>query len=234
MNGSCQVVEVDDDEYAKLIRRMNPPRVVIDNDACDGATVISVDSVNKHGILLEVVQVLTDLNLVITKAYISSDGSWFMDVFNVNDKDGNKIWDEEIRHPYIVQLFEVMATKTKIYFVMEYVRGGELFSRVAKGRLREDTARRYFQQLISAVAFCHARGVFHRDLKPENLLVDENGDLKVSDFGLSAVAEQSRGGDGLLHTLCGTPAYVARKCCRGGATTAPRSTFGPAASSSSC
>ncbi|CAL9166106.1 unnamed protein product [Musa hybrid cultivar] len=114
-----------------------------------------------------------------------------------------------VRHPYIVELFEVMATKTKIYFVMEYVRGGELFSRVAKGRLREDTARRYFQQLISAVAFCHARGVFHRDLKPENLLVDENGDLKVSDFGLSAVAEQSRGGDGLLHTFCGTPAYVA-------------------------
>ncbi|KAG6535402.1 CBL-interacting protein kinase 19-like [Zingiber officinale] len=114
-----------------------------------------------------------------------------------------------VRHPYIVQLFEVMATKTKIYFVMEYVRGGELFSRVSKGRLREDAARRYFQQLVSAVAFCHARGVFHRDLKPENLLVDENGDLKVSDFGLSAVAEQSRGGDGLLHTFCGTPAYVA-------------------------
>ncbi|KAG6502390.1 CBL-interacting protein kinase 19-like [Zingiber officinale] len=114
-----------------------------------------------------------------------------------------------VRHPYIVQLLEVMATRSKIYFVMEYVRGGELFARVAKGRLKEDTARRYFQQLISAVAFCHARGVFHRDLKPENLLVDENGDMKVSDFGLSAVADQSRGGDGLLHTLCGTPAYVA-------------------------
>ncbi|WOK91496.1 CBL-interacting protein kinase 19-like [Canna indica] len=113
-----------------------------------------------------------------------------------------------VRHPYIVELFEVMATKTKIYFVMEYVRGGELFSRVSKGRLLEDTGRRYFQQLISAVAFCHARGVFHRDLKPENLLVDENGDLKVSDFGLSAVAEQMRG-DGLFHTFCGTPAYVA-------------------------
>ncbi|CAL9192838.1 ACT domain-containing protein ACR6-like [Musa acuminata AAA Group] len=96
MTGSCQVVDVDDDEYAKLVRRMNPPRVVIDNDACDHATVIRVDSVNKHGILLEVVQVLTDLNLVITKAYISSDGSWFMDVFNVTDRDGNKIWDEEI------------------------------------------------------------------------------------------------------------------------------------------
>ncbi|KAJ6367868.1 hypothetical protein OIU78_000439 [Salix suchowensis] len=101
-----------------------------------------------------------------------------------------------------------MATKAKIYFVMEYVRGGELFNKVAKGRLKEDVARKYFQQLISAVSFCHARGVFHRDLKPENLLLDENGNLKVSDFGLSAVADQIRQ-DGLFHTFCGTPAYVA-------------------------
>ncbi|XP_068665585.1 CBL-interacting serine/threonine-protein kinase 12-like [Aristolochia californica] len=113
-----------------------------------------------------------------------------------------------VRHPNIVRLFEVMATKSKIYFVMEFVKGGELFNRVAKGRLREETARKYFQQLISAVAFCHARGVYHRDLKPENLLLDENGDLKVSDFGLSAVSDQIRQ-DGLFHTFCGTPAYVA-------------------------
>ncbi|XP_010549409.1 PREDICTED: CBL-interacting serine/threonine-protein kinase 18 [Tarenaya hassleriana] len=113
-----------------------------------------------------------------------------------------------VRHPNIVHLFEVMATKTKIYFVMEYVRGGELFSKVAKGRLPEQTARRYFQQLISAVSFCHSRGVYHRDLKPENLLLDEKGNLKVSDFGLSAVAEQLRQ-DGLCHTFCGTPAYLA-------------------------
>jgi 5'-AMP-activated protein kinase catalytic alpha subunit len=113
-----------------------------------------------------------------------------------------------VRHPNIVQLFEVMATKAKIYFVMEYVRGGELFNKVAKGRLKEEVARRYFQQLISAVSFCHARGVFHRDLKPENLLLDENGNLKVSDFGLSAVPDQIRQ-DGLFHTFCGTPAYVA-------------------------
>ncbi|MCL7023555.1 hypothetical protein MKW94_002488 [Papaver nudicaule] len=112
-----------------------------------------------------------------------------------------------VRHPNIVQLFEVMATKKKIYFVMEYVRGGELFKKVAKGRLKEEIARKYFQQLISAVSFCHHRGVFHRDLKPENLLLDENGDLKVSDFGLSTVSDQMK--DGLFHTFCGTPAYVA-------------------------
>uniref|UniRef100_A0A1J3FF33 non-specific serine/threonine protein kinase n=1 Tax=Noccaea caerulescens TaxID=107243 RepID=A0A1J3FF33_NOCCA len=113
-----------------------------------------------------------------------------------------------VRHPNIVQLFEVMATKSKIYFVMEYVRGGELFNKVAKGRLKEEIARKYFQQLISAVSFCHFRGVYHRDLKPENLLLDEKGNLKVSDFGLSAVSDQIRQ-DGLFHTFCGTPAYVA-------------------------
>ena len=113
-----------------------------------------------------------------------------------------------LQHPHIVKLYEVLATKTKIYFVMEFVKGGELFAKVAKGRFSEDLSRRYFQQLISAVGYCHSRGVFHRDLKPENLLVDENGCLKVSDFGLSAVRDQIRF-DGLLHTLCGTPAYVA-------------------------
>ncbi|KAJ6803963.1 putative CBL-interacting protein kinase 6 [Iris pallida] len=110
-----------------------------------------------------------------------------------------------VTHPNIVELHEVMATRSKIYFAMELVRGGELFSRIARhGRLREDPARRYFRQLLSAVAFCHARGVYHRDLKPENLLLDDRGNLKVADFGLSAFA-----GPDLLRTACGTPAYVA-------------------------
>ncbi|XP_010558402.1 PREDICTED: CBL-interacting serine/threonine-protein kinase 14-like [Tarenaya hassleriana] len=113
-----------------------------------------------------------------------------------------------LRHPHIVRLFEVLATKTKIYFVMEFAKGGELFAKISKGRFSEDLSRRYFQQLISAVGYCHSRGVFHRDLKPENLLLDEKLDLKVSDFGLSAVNDQIRP-DGLLYTLCGTPAYVA-------------------------
>ncbi|KAJ0258790.1 CBL-interacting serine/threonine-protein kinase 22 [Hirschfeldia incana] len=113
-----------------------------------------------------------------------------------------------LRHPHIVLLSEVLATKTKIYFVMELAKGGELFSRVSSNRFTEGLSRKYFRQLISAVRYCHARGVYHRDLKPENLLLDENRDLKVSDFGLSAMKEQIKS-DGMLHTLCGTPAYVA-------------------------
>ncbi|KAE8689541.1 CBL-interacting serine/threonine-protein kinase 10 [Hibiscus syriacus] len=113
-----------------------------------------------------------------------------------------------VKHPNILELYEVLASKNKIYFVIEYANGGELFNKVANGKLREDIARKYFQQLISAVDFCHSRGVYHRDLKPENLLLDENGTLKVSDFGLSALAVNKHP-DGLLHTTCGTPAYVA-------------------------
>ncbi|XP_078162435.1 CBL-interacting protein kinase 23-like isoform X5 [Carex rostrata] len=114
-----------------------------------------------------------------------------------------------IKHPNVIHMYEVMASKTKIYIVMELVTGGELFDKIAsRGKLKEDEARKYFQQLIDAVDYCHSRGVYHRDLKPENLLLDSRGVLKVSDFGLSALHQQVRE-DGLLHTTCGTPNYVA-------------------------
>ncbi|KHN15895.1 CBL-interacting serine/threonine-protein kinase 9 [Glycine soja] len=129
----------------------------------------------------------------------------------------------EFRMPKEIKLNKVMASKTKIYIVLELVNGGELFNIyiyiyiflyffsligiVAKnGKLKEDEARRYFHQLINAVDYCHSRGVYHRDLKPENLLLDSNGVLKVTDFGLSTYAQQE---DELLRTACGTPNYVA-------------------------
>uniref|UniRef100_A0A0E0ES93 non-specific serine/threonine protein kinase n=1 Tax=Oryza meridionalis TaxID=40149 RepID=A0A0E0ES93_9ORYZ len=118
-----------------------------------------------------------------------------------------------VRHPNVVGIREVLASRARVFVVMEYARGGELFAKVARGRLTEEHARRYFQQLVAAVGFCHGRGVAHRDLKPENLLLDEEGRLKVTDFGLAALPEQLRQ-DGLLHTQCGTPAYVAPEVLR--------------------
>ncbi|KAJ8506182.1 hypothetical protein OPV22_007068 [Ensete ventricosum] len=82
------------DEYQKLVNRMmNTPRVVIDNAVCATATVVRVNSARKRGMLLEAVQVLTDLDLIIQKGYISSDGRWFMDVFHVVDDRGRKLLD---------------------------------------------------------------------------------------------------------------------------------------------
>ncbi|KAG6424174.1 hypothetical protein SASPL_114587 [Salvia splendens] len=102
---------------------------------------------------------------------------------------------------------QVLASQSKIYIVLEFVTGGELFDKIVHhGRLSENESRRYFQQLIDVVSHCHSKGVYHRDLKPENLLLDSQGKLKVSDFGLSALPQK---GVDILHTTCGTPNYVA-------------------------
>ncbi|XP_021822070.1 CBL-interacting serine/threonine-protein kinase 4-like [Prunus avium] len=111
-------------------------------------------------------------------------------------------------HPNILKIHEVLATKSKIYLVVELATGGELFAKISRhGKLPESLSRRYFQQLVSALHFCHQNGVAHRDVKPQNLLLDKNGNLKVSDFGLSALPDQLK--NGLLQTACGTPAYTA-------------------------
>ncbi|CAL9757260.1 unnamed protein product [Musa acuminata subsp. burmannicoides] len=84
-------------EYEKLVIKMDTPRVVIDNAVCATATLVKVDSASrKHGVLLEAIQVLTDLNLSVKKAYISSDGRWFMDVFHVTDQFGHKLTDDSV------------------------------------------------------------------------------------------------------------------------------------------
>lgn len=120
-----------------------------------------------------------------------------------------------VKHPNVLRLYEVLATKTKIYLILEYAKGGELFPKILKkGAINYNQARQYFQQLVSALDFCHKKGVYHRDLKPENLLLDENGVLKIADFGLSTFIESHRSNN-MLQTMCGTPMYVAPDVLRG-------------------
>ncbi|KAL8168327.1 hypothetical protein V2J09_009826 [Rumex salicifolius] len=101
-------------ELESLFERVYPPRVCVDNDAHEDCTVVKVDSVNKRGILLEMVQVLTDLKLVISKSYICSDGGWFMDVFHVTDQNGNKVTDDSIIH-YTQEALGATRSKSKNY-----------------------------------------------------------------------------------------------------------------------
>lgn len=120
-----------------------------------------------------------------------------------------------INHHHVVSVKDVFATSAKIFIVLEFVGGGELFDKIAnEGRLSEDKARFYFKQLAEGLEHCHDRGICHRDLKPENLLLDTDGNLKISDFGFSTLSIGDPDGDGgaraeLLHTTCGTPNYVA-------------------------
>ncbi|KAF8652241.1 hypothetical protein HU200_062877 [Digitaria exilis] len=121
-----------------------------------------------------------------------------------------------VKHPNVVRIDEVLGSKTKIYIVLEYATDGGLFETIVKyGRVPECDARRYFQQLINAVDYCHSRGVYHRNIKHKKLLLDSNGDLKVLGFGLSALSQQVKE-DGLLHTTCGRPHFVAPEVNEGG------------------
>ncbi|PRQ48236.1 putative protein kinase CAMK-CAMKL-CHK1 family [Rosa chinensis] len=114
-----------------------------------------------------------------------------------------------LKHPNVVRLHEIVASKTQICMVLEYVEGGDLFDKIRhNGRVTEAKGRKLFQQLIDGVSYCHNKGVYHRDLKLENILLDEEGNIKICDFGLSALPQHLKK-DGLLHTICGTPNYVA-------------------------
>lgn len=118
-----------------------------------------------------------------------------------------------IAHPNIVNLQDVFYSKHNLYLVLELATGGDVFDLLSPeegsgeegGPLNEADCRKYFQQLICAVEYCHSKGIAHRDIKPENLLLDANKNLKICDFGLSTL--KSNGGP--TQTQCGTPNYVA-------------------------
>ena len=115
-------------------------------------------------------------------------------------------------HPHIIRLYEVIDTPTDIFVVMEYVSEGELFDYIVeKGRLSEDDGRKFFQQIVSGVDYCHRHMVVHRDLKPENLLLDSDFNVKIADFGLSNMMRDGN----FLKTSCGSPNYAAPEVISG-------------------
>ena len=117
-----------------------------------------------------------------------------------------------IRHPYIIQLFEIIETPKQLFLIMEYVSGGELFDFIVKKqKLTEQESCKYFQQIICGVEYLHELGIVHRDLKPENLLLDYQNNLKLVDFGLSNTYKQGE----TLKTACGSPCYAAPEMIEG-------------------
>lgn len=121
---------------------------------------------------------------------------------------------KDLHHQSIAQLLLFHETKDQYYLVLEHAPGGELFDYiVSRQRCKEDEARRFFRQIISAVAYCHERGIAHRDLKPENLLLDKQMNIKLIDFGLIARPADIKAD--LLKTCCGSAAYAAPELIRG-------------------
>lgn len=117
-----------------------------------------------------------------------------------------------VRHPTIVQLYEIIETEKELYLIMEYARGGELFEYiVSRKRVREKDAAKFLHQILSGVEYLHKLGICHRDLKPENLLMDDFNNIKIVDFGLSNTFKEGQS----LQTACGSPCYAAPEMVAG-------------------
>ena len=117
-----------------------------------------------------------------------------------------------IRHPNIIQLYEIIETPKQLYLIMEYASGGELFEYiVSHTRVKELEACLFFQQIIAGVEYITKLNIVHRDLKPENLLLDHKKQIKIVDFGLSNTYRPGQ----LLKTACGSPCYAAPEMIAG-------------------
>jgi serine/threonine protein kinase len=109
-----------------------------------------------------------------------------------------------IEHPFIVNLLATFQDEKRLFMLLEYVNGGELFSHLRKeGRLPNDHSRFYAGEIVLAFDYLHQQFIIYRDLKPENLLIDSDGHIKVTDFGFAKKVEDR------TWTLCGTPEYLA-------------------------
>lgn len=117
-----------------------------------------------------------------------------------------------VRHPNIIQLYEVIETSKYFFFVMEVAEKGELSGYIeSRGRLLEDEACKFFHQLISVIKYLHSMGCAHRDVKPSNILIDWEYNIKVIDFGLGNLYDDEE----KLKTACGSPCYAAPEIISG-------------------
>jgi len=117
-----------------------------------------------------------------------------------------------VRHPNVIQLYEIIETSRQLFLIMEYASGGELFDYIVKRKkLQEEEACRFMQMIISGVEYIHKVRICHRDLKPENLLLDDQNNIKIVDFGLSNMYNDGE----TLKTACGSPCYAAPEMIAG-------------------
>jgi len=114
---------------------------------------------------------------------------------------------ESMEHPFIVNLAYAFQTPTKLYLVLEYCAGGELFFHLSRaGKFSESRAKFYTIEIMLALGYIHGNDVIYRDLKPENLLLNHEGHVKITDFGLS---KEGISDNVSAQTMCGTPEYLA-------------------------
>lgn len=119
---------------------------------------------------------------------------------------------KNLNHPFLVGLRYSFQSKDKLYFVLDYVNGGELFFHLQKERyFSESRAKFYAAEITSALGYLHSENIVYRDLKPENILLDAEGHIVLTDFGL---CKDNLSGRQTTNTFCGTPEYLAPEVLR--------------------
>ena len=114
---------------------------------------------------------------------------------------------EKLNHPFIVKLIYAFQDKEKLYFITEFMQGGELFFHLRRNpQYKEKSVKFYMSEILLAIDYMHKNNFIYRDLKPENILIDKYGHIKLTDFGLSKLLDEE---EQKTYTLCGTAEYLA-------------------------
>lgn len=119
---------------------------------------------------------------------------------------------EHVNHPFLVGLAYAFQTSNKLYFIMQFMRGGELFQHLSNAKkFSEKQAKFYAMQIALGLGHLHSKDFIYRDLKLENVLMDDNGNVSLTDFGMAKIVRDGE----IARTFCGTAEYLAPEVLEG-------------------
>ncbi|WUR04795.1 serine/threonine-protein kinase [Vairimorpha necatrix] len=188
--------EIDDNEYVENEHLAYYKILKLLGTGSSSKVVLTVNTINNEQVAIKIIKRKS------SHEFKKSDSRIFREI----------VMSTLINHPYIVRLKDFLFSKSYYFLIFEYVNGKQLYDLIVdEGFLQEKVARRYFRQIVSAISYIHNNSIVHRDLKIENILLDENDNIKIIDFGLSNFYDNKM----LLNTFCGSLYFAAPELLKG-------------------
>ncbi|OLY80522.1 RAC-beta serine/threonine-protein kinase A [Smittium mucronatum] len=212
INTKIQTLDADCDELASSIQKMDlSPKVSLDN-----FQVMKLIGTGGYGKVYLVKNKKTKRHYAMKALH---KANILLHERQINFAKTERLILELVKHPFIVSLYYAFQSKSRLYLIMDYVNGEELFFHMSKERIfSEHQASFYSAEIVMALSHLHSLGIIYRDLKPENILLSSDGHLKLTDFGLSKLQLKLNSDDFdhedsshtfKTNTFCGTPSYMA-------------------------
>jgi len=191
--------------YDRLIAKLEEPLVLQEVATCKRIGFYEVKEKLGEGAFAKVLSAVH--SLVKTKVAIKMVEKKKMDEKSTELLAHEISCMEKLAHPHIIRLYEILETTDHIYMVQEMAIAGDLAEKVIMmGNLSEQTSRRYFSQILSAIHYMHENNIIHRDIKPQNVLINAGDVCKIADLGFCRTVTSH---DSLIETFCGTPSFAA-------------------------